>query len=82
MRKIAISLSAFLLVVGITILTLFLPARGEGEPINCWNSLPGCKGIKGCDAYYWEMAPSCKIWCYAVPPDGHPGVIQCEEINP
>ena len=82
MRKIVISLSAFLLVVGIAIPTLFLPARGSGQPINCWNSLPGCRGNKGCDAYYWEAAPTCKIWCFAVPPDGQPGTIQCAVINP
>lgn len=78
MRKNAIRLSllALLIIVGITALHLF---AGIGK--DCVD-LTGCRGIKGCDAYYWESAPSCKIWCYAIPPEGNPGTIVCTVIDP
>jgi hypothetical protein len=72
-------LSALLVAAGITGATLFLSA--QGAPKDCTN-LSGCTGMDGCVAYYWQSAPACKIWCYAKPPDGHPGTIQCEVINP
>jgi hypothetical protein len=75
-----LALSAILIVACITTATLFLTAQ-PGAPMNCVD-LNGCTGNKGCVAYYWESAPDCKIWCYAVPPEGKPGTIQCAIIDP